>query len=274
MYSPARCALCPDGVGPLRSSRIASHRSPTDPGRAARDRARDQPRPVLSDHRADHQRADRSPPGRDQATDRPQCRAGVGADPGLRVPPGRGLAGGQRVRRVLGPGQPDLDRARGGEADGRLRPRAAPGLRRAGGPGLRRDRDGPGRVARADHPRGGARRPGQPRPGPRTSRSARGGPPTCSSACSTATPTCTWSGRPTSSSITCMAENLPEFARTHQVIEDEPAWEGGPRGVLTAKRAREEGFAKLIADTPVGGRQRLPARRPVRRPTTRRSARS
>ena len=27
-----------------------------------------------------------------------------------------------------------------------------------------------------------------------------------------------------------MAENLPEFARTHQVIEDEPAWEGGQRG--------------------------------------------
>jgi len=47
-----------------------------------------------------------------------------------------------------------------------------------------------------------------------------------------------------------MAEQLPEFNRSHQVIVDEPAWEGGPLGVLTAKRAREEGFAKLIADTP------------------------
>jgi membrane-bound serine protease (ClpP class) len=47
-----------------------------------------------------------------------------------------------------------------------------------------------------------------------------------------------------------MAEQLPEFKRTHQVIGDEPAWEGGPLGVLTARRAREEGIAKLIADTP------------------------
>jgi membrane-bound serine protease (ClpP class) len=47
-----------------------------------------------------------------------------------------------------------------------------------------------------------------------------------------------------------MADQLPEFARTHQVIVDEPAWEGGPLGVLTARRAREEGIAKLIADTP------------------------
>jgi len=47
-----------------------------------------------------------------------------------------------------------------------------------------------------------------------------------------------------------MAENLPEFEKTHQVISDQAAWDGGLRGVLTAKRAREEGFAKLIADTP------------------------
>jgi membrane-bound serine protease (ClpP class) len=47
-----------------------------------------------------------------------------------------------------------------------------------------------------------------------------------------------------------MAEKRPEFEGTHQVISDEPAWEGGQRGVLTAKRAREEGFAKLIADNP------------------------
>jgi len=47
-----------------------------------------------------------------------------------------------------------------------------------------------------------------------------------------------------------MAEKRPEFEGTHQVISDEPAWEGGQRGILTAKRAREEGFAKLIADNP------------------------
>jgi membrane-bound serine protease (ClpP class) len=48
-----------------------------------------------------------------------------------------------------------------------------------------------------------------------------------------------------------LGEHLPEFVATHQVIVDEPAWEGGPLGVLKAKRAREEGFAKLIADTPL-----------------------
>jgi membrane-bound serine protease (ClpP class) len=46
-----------------------------------------------------------------------------------------------------------------------------------------------------------------------------------------------------------MAEQLPEFKKSHQVIVDEAAWEGGPLGVLTAKRARDEGFVKLIADT-------------------------
>jgi membrane-bound serine protease (ClpP class) len=47
-----------------------------------------------------------------------------------------------------------------------------------------------------------------------------------------------------------MAESLPEFEKTNPVIRNEPAWEGGLRGVLKATRAREEGFAKLIAEHP------------------------
>jgi membrane-bound serine protease (ClpP class) len=46
-----------------------------------------------------------------------------------------------------------------------------------------------------------------------------------------------------------LAENLPEFLKSHQVIEEQPAWEGR-RGVLTAQRARQEGFCKLTADSP------------------------
>ncbi|HZW29669.1 MAG TPA: NfeD family protein [Isosphaeraceae bacterium] len=46
-----------------------------------------------------------------------------------------------------------------------------------------------------------------------------------------------------------LAENLPEFLKSHQVIEEQPAWEGR-RGVLTAGRARQEGFCKLTADSP------------------------
>jgi membrane-bound serine protease (ClpP class) len=47
-----------------------------------------------------------------------------------------------------------------------------------------------------------------------------------------------------------LAENLPAFLRSHQVVEEQPAWEGGRRGVLTAQRAREEGFCKRTADSP------------------------
>ncbi len=47
-----------------------------------------------------------------------------------------------------------------------------------------------------------------------------------------------------------LSTNLPDFKKTHQVVDDLPAWEGGQRGVLNASRARQMGFAKLIADTP------------------------
>ena len=47
-----------------------------------------------------------------------------------------------------------------------------------------------------------------------------------------------------------LATNVKEFVKSHQVIEDEPAWEGGQRGTLTAARARQEGFCKRIADSP------------------------
>ncbi|WP_337177585.1 NfeD family protein [Paludisphaera sp.] len=47
-----------------------------------------------------------------------------------------------------------------------------------------------------------------------------------------------------------MAENLDEFRSSRQVVDDKPAWEGGRRGVLTAERARDEGFAKRLAETP------------------------
>ena len=47
-----------------------------------------------------------------------------------------------------------------------------------------------------------------------------------------------------------LAENLPEFRKTSDVAEERPAWEGGGLGVLTAERAREEGFCKRVAETP------------------------
>jgi len=47
-----------------------------------------------------------------------------------------------------------------------------------------------------------------------------------------------------------MAEDLDTFKTTQHVIEEGPAWEGGLRGVLSAKRAREQGFAQLVASTP------------------------
>lgn len=47
-----------------------------------------------------------------------------------------------------------------------------------------------------------------------------------------------------------MAERMPEFLKSNQAVNDQPAWEGGRRGVLTADRAREEGFCKRIAQSP------------------------
>ena len=47
-----------------------------------------------------------------------------------------------------------------------------------------------------------------------------------------------------------LAENLPDFLKANQVADNDimPAWEGGTRGVLTDKRAREDGFSKLTAE--------------------------
>jgi membrane-bound serine protease (ClpP class) len=47
-----------------------------------------------------------------------------------------------------------------------------------------------------------------------------------------------------------LAENLDAFRKAHQVTEDQPAWEGGQRGVLPARRARAEGFIKAYAESP------------------------
>jgi membrane-bound serine protease (ClpP class) len=47
-----------------------------------------------------------------------------------------------------------------------------------------------------------------------------------------------------------LPENLEAFRKANQVIDEEPAWEGGQRGVLSAKRARAEGFCKAIAENP------------------------
>jgi membrane-bound serine protease (ClpP class) len=47
-----------------------------------------------------------------------------------------------------------------------------------------------------------------------------------------------------------LAENLEEFRKTKQIVEEQPAWEGGRRGVLTAERARAEGFCKAIVENP------------------------
>ncbi len=47
-----------------------------------------------------------------------------------------------------------------------------------------------------------------------------------------------------------LADRLPDFLKANPVADADvqPAWEGGSRGVLAAKRARDEGFSKLIAE--------------------------
>jgi membrane-bound serine protease (ClpP class) len=45
-----------------------------------------------------------------------------------------------------------------------------------------------------------------------------------------------------------MADRLPEFRKNNQIIDEQPAWEGGQRGILTGARARAEGFCKRTAE--------------------------
>ncbi len=45
-----------------------------------------------------------------------------------------------------------------------------------------------------------------------------------------------------------MADGVDEFAKTHQVVENDSAWAGSQRGMLMARRARDEGFTKLLSD--------------------------
>ena len=80
--------------------------------------------------------------GRPLPARRPQRvgRAGEPSDPGLRVRPGRHGARAPAIRRLLRPGEPDLQGAGGGQADGRLRAAAAQGLCGLAGGGLHRDR--------------------------------------------------------------------------------------------------------------------------------------
>jgi membrane-bound serine protease (ClpP class) len=47
-----------------------------------------------------------------------------------------------------------------------------------------------------------------------------------------------------------LPDSLKEFEKTHQVIENVPAWDAGLRGVYTAKRASDERFCKRIAESP------------------------
>ena len=63
-------------------------------------------------------------------------------------------------------------------------------------------------------------------------------------------PTSRWSGPPTGRPTSSWPRTWPSSSRANQVAEKldiQPAWEGGSRGVLSAKRAREEGFSKLTA---------------------------
>ena len=47
-----------------------------------------------------------------------------------------------------------------------------------------------------------------------------------------------------------LADHLKEFRKSNQVVDERPAWEGGQRGVLMARRARAEGFCKPTAENP------------------------
>ncbi len=72
-----------------------------------------------------------------------------------------------------------------------------------------------------------------------------------------------------------LAENMQEFLKTHHVTEERAAWDSGARGILTAKRAREEGFCKRTAESPaeLASMYRLGGRSSVDDPTLGQSVR-
>ena len=66
-----------------------------------------------------------------------------------------------------------------------------------------------------------------------------------------------------------LPENINSFRQKNDVIDDQPAWDGGQRGVLTAERAREEGFCKRTAESSaeVAGIYRIGSRSAIEDPT-------
>jgi membrane-bound serine protease (ClpP class) len=46
-----------------------------------------------------------------------------------------------------------------------------------------------------------------------------------------------------------LGEHMDAFLKTHQILDEQPAWDGGQRGVLTAQRAQDEGFCKRTAES-------------------------
>ena len=179
--APASALLTP--LGPLALVAPAQAQAPPKPPRK-----RWGPGPVLHRRAADPLRPGRGAP--EASTRRPdpvlRPRRGRRPDPAVRHP-ASAPATSARASSCADTVSTELGRR---QDDGRLRPRAAQGLRGPRGPGLRRDRHGARGRARTDHPGGpggrprttGSRPAARPPQGPRD--------PTCCSACSTATPTC------------------------------------------------------------------------------------
>ena len=123
---------------------------------AAGPEARVEPRSVL------HRSPSRSPTRRSSTSGRPRGSSSTAAPARRRgrarswsssSSPARRRPGSSEFGTSLRPGQPDLQGARRGQADGRLRAPAAQGIRRPAGRGLPRDRDGIVRDPGADHAR-------------------------------------------------------------------------------------------------------------------------
>jgi membrane-bound serine protease (ClpP class) len=66
-----------------------------------------------------------------------------------------------------------------------------------------------------------------------------------------------------------LPENIKAFRQKNDVVDERPAWDGGQRGVLTAQRARDEGFCKRTAENSaeVAGIYRIGSRSAIEDPT-------
>ena len=277
MIRPLSASRAPRGFCSSRSYCLCPRLAPLHRHRPPRPQLHDRAGrgAVLHHHRADHHRGDRPHPRRDLATGRPHDQQGRKVRPILvfEFRPGEVAPGESEFGMVADLANFISTKLRGRKRTVAYVPEPLTGY--AVLAALACDEIVMGAEASLGPitPEGQAVDPLRARRGPDPGHPQGARPRPAARACSTATPTCARSGPPTSRSTTSWPRTCPSSEKTHQVVEEQPAWEGGQRGVLTGQAGPRGGVRQADRRQPRRGRRRSTSSPASRRPTTRRSAR-